>query len=144
MIEEGSLVTLFYQIKVNRTSEVVFDTFSLTPATLLIGGGTLNHFFENCLIGLLAGDRREFLLSPEESFGHRRDDLLKTLKRNLIGRDDICSGQCVRFENNGMSFAGIVRAVSDDGILVDFNHPLAGEPIKFSVHIVGVMDKIES
>ncbi|CUT16928.1 MULTISPECIES: FKBP-type peptidyl-prolyl cis-trans isomerase [Candidatus Ichthyocystis] len=143
-IEEGSFVTLFYQIRVDRTSEVIFDTFSLTPATLLVGGGTLNYFFENCLFGLFAGDKREFLLSPAESFGHRRDDLLKTINRNLIDNGNICNGQCVHFENNGMSFAGIVRSVSDDSVLVDFNHPLAGEDIRFSVHIVEVMGKIST
>ncbi|WP_092401940.1 MULTISPECIES: FKBP-type peptidyl-prolyl cis-trans isomerase [Candidatus Ichthyocystis] len=139
VIDYGSLVTLFYQIKVDRTAEIVLDNFSSTPATLKIGEGTLNSFFEDCLIGLSSGDRREFFLSPGESFGFRRDDLLKTVKKSFIAKNDIDKCRLVSIKNKGLSVTGVIVEFNDDSVLVDFNHPLSGENIKFYVHIVDVL-----
>ena len=37
------------------------------------------------------------------------------------------------------AYAGVVREVGDDWLLFDFNHPLAGQPVRFEVHVVGVL-----
>jgi len=37
------------------------------------------------------------------------------------------------------SYAGVVREVSDDWVEFDFNHPLAGQPVTFEVHLIGVL-----
>jgi FKBP-type peptidyl-prolyl cis-trans isomerase SlpA len=38
------------------------------------------------------------------------------------------------------SFAGMVQQVREDGaVLLDFNHPLAGQPVTFEVHLLGVL-----
>jgi FKBP-type peptidyl-prolyl cis-trans isomerase SlpA len=36
-------------------------------------------------------------------------------------------------------YAGTVRETADDWLLFDFNHPLAGQPVSFEVHVIGVL-----
>ena len=36
-------------------------------------------------------------------------------------------------------YAGVVRECTDDWLLFDFNHPLAGQAVSFEVQIVGVL-----
>jgi FKBP-type peptidyl-prolyl cis-trans isomerase SlpA len=36
-------------------------------------------------------------------------------------------------------YAGVVREIGADWLLFDFNHPLAGQPVRFDVHLVGVL-----
>ena len=38
------------------------------------------------------------------------------------------------------SYAGAVQQVREDGaVLFDFNHPLAGQPVTFEVHVIGIL-----
>ena len=37
------------------------------------------------------------------------------------------------------AYAGVVREVGDESLLFDFNHPLAGQPVTFEVHLIGVL-----
>jgi FKBP-type peptidyl-prolyl cis-trans isomerase SlpA len=39
----------------------------------------------------------------------------------------------------GDKFTGIVRELDDEAVLVDFNHPLAGKPVRFEVEIIGIL-----
>ncbi len=50
-------------------------------------------------------------------------------------------GDVVQFPTpNGQgAYAGVVREVGDDWLLFDFNHPLAGHPVRFDVHVIGVL-----
>ena len=36
-------------------------------------------------------------------------------------------------------YAGVVREVGADWLLFDFNHPLAGQPVRFEVQVLGVL-----
>ena len=50
-------------------------------------------------------------------------------------------GDVVRFptpDGQG-SFAGVLREIDDDVLIFDFNHPLAGRPVKFEVQLIGVL-----
>jgi FKBP-type peptidyl-prolyl cis-trans isomerase SlpA len=39
----------------------------------------------------------------------------------------------------GQTIAGVVRAVEDDALVFDFNHPLAGRAVTFDVKLIGVL-----
>ena len=36
-------------------------------------------------------------------------------------------------------YAGVVREVGEGWLLFDFNHPLAGQPVRFDVHVLGIL-----
>lgn len=140
VIKKSSLVTLYYRVVVFETGAVVFDTFSSTPATLEVGSGTLNHEFEACLLGLSVGDEREFFLTSNKAFGTYRSDLVRTVKRSLMGSSSVSEGQRVSVESQGFSMVGIVLGCDEEGnVKIDFNHPLSGKTIVFTVKIVGVL-----
>jgi FKBP-type peptidyl-prolyl cis-trans isomerase SlpA len=50
-------------------------------------------------------------------------------------------GDVVHFPTpDGQSgYAGVVRECGEDWLLFDFNHPLAGQPVRFEVHVMGVL-----
>jgi FKBP-type peptidyl-prolyl cis-trans isomerase SlpA len=37
------------------------------------------------------------------------------------------------------AYAGVVRELGGDWLLIDFNHPLAGQPVRLDVHVIGVL-----
>ncbi len=53
---------------------------------------------------------------------------------------DFAPGDIVEFNApDGGRFAGVLREHGQRRVVVDFNHPLAGRPLRFSVHVIGVL-----
>jgi FKBP-type peptidyl-prolyl cis-trans isomerase SlpA len=144
-IQAGSFLTLHYRLAGPDGADVV-NTFNDKPATLSLGTGELAPAMEARLIGLSEGAKQSFALAAGEAFGQRNPELLQRVKLALlheIGDPDVRYdiGDVVQFPTpNGQgAYAGVVREVGDDWLLFDFNHPLAGHPVRFDVHVIGVL-----
>jgi FKBP-type peptidyl-prolyl cis-trans isomerase SlpA len=123
----------------------IVTTFNESPATLQMGGGQLAPFLEACLIGLEEGAHETFELTPEQAFGPRSPDLLQRVSLSTLANNSEEGaayeiGDLVDFAApGGGRFAGVLREKSEQDALFDFNHPLAGQHVKFEVRIIGVM-----
>jgi FKBP-type peptidyl-prolyl cis-trans isomerase SlpA len=144
-VQAGSFLTLHYRLAGPDGADVV-NTFGALPATLSLGTGELAPAMEARLIGLPEGAKQSFALEAGEAFGQRNPELLQRVKLALlheIGDADATYdvGDVVRFPTPGgqSAYAGVVREVGDDWLLFDFNHPLAGHPVRFDVHVIGIL-----
>ena len=144
-VSPGSFLTLHYRLA-GPQGDVV-NTFGGKPATLSLGTGELSPDVEARLIGLAEGAHSRFELPAGAAFGERNPDMVQWLaKKELDSLGDpnerYAVGEVVQLptpDGQGQ-FAGVVRAVRADGALqLDFNHPLAGQPVTFEVHVIGVL-----
>ena len=144
-VQPGSFLTLHYRLA-GPGGQVVIDTFDAQPATLSIGSGVLAPAMEDRLLGLAEGARERFDLPAGEAFGERNPALLQRVQRSLLERlghpdGEFSVGDVVQFptpDGQG-AYAGVVRETAHDWLLFDFNHPLAGRPVSFEVHVIGVL-----
>jgi len=141
----GSFLTLHYRLA-GPDGQSIVDTFGAQPATLSLGSGQLAPAIEARLIGLAEGAHESFELPAGAAFGERNPQLQQRVKLSLLheqGDPDAsyAPGDVVRFSTpeGGGSYAGVVREVGDGWLLFDFNHPLAGQPVRFEVKLVGVL-----
>jgi FKBP-type peptidyl-prolyl cis-trans isomerase SlpA len=144
-VQAGSFLTLHYRLAGPDGADVV-NTFNDKPATLSLGTGELAPAMEARLIGLPEGAKQSFSLAAGEAFGQRNPELLQRVKLALlhqIGDADATYdvGDVVQFPTPGGqgAYAGVVREVGADWLLFDFNHPLAGHPVRFDVHVIGIL-----
>ena len=144
-VEPGSFLTLHYRLAGPEGD--VINTFGGPPATLSLGAGELSPAVEQRLLGLAEGARARFDIPAGEAFGERNPDMVQWLARkelDSLGDPDerYAVGEVVQLptpDGQGQ-FAAVVQAVRDDGALrLDFNHPLAGQPVTFEVHLIGVL-----
>ncbi|WP_334188874.1 FKBP-type peptidyl-prolyl cis-trans isomerase [Noviherbaspirillum sp.] len=144
VVTEAAYLTLHYRLASADGTDIV-TTFKDNPATLQLGTGQLAPFLEACLLGLPEGAHRTFDLSPEQAFGPRNPDLIQrvsraTLKENSQLGEEYAVGDLVEFAApGGGRFAGVLRDIDADGAVFDFNHPLAGQNLKFEVNIIGIL-----
>jgi FKBP-type peptidyl-prolyl cis-trans isomerase SlpA len=144
-VQPGSFLTLHYRLAGPDGADVV-NTFNDKPATLSLGTGELAPAMEARLIGLAEGAKESFSLAAGEAFGQRNPEMLQRVKLALLhqmGDPDAAYGvgDVVQFPAPGGqgAYAGVVREVGDDWLLFDFNHPLAGHPVRFDVHVIGIL-----
>ena len=151
-VQPGSFLTLHYRLA--GPGGDIIDTFNGKPATLSLGAGELSPALERRLVGLEEGARASFDIPPGEAFGDRNPEMVQWVARRLLNElggpnQPYQVGDVVQFPTpDGLgSYAGAVRQVGRDGtgdgkadaVLFDFNHPLAGQPVTFQVHLIGVL-----
>jgi FKBP-type peptidyl-prolyl cis-trans isomerase SlpA len=140
-----SHLTLHYRLTLAERGADIISTFGGKPATLQIGIGQLAEPLERCLMDLREGEHRRFALAPGEAFGPRNPELLQRLSRSVFDAHTTAGttyepGDLVELPApGGGRYAGIVKEISDQSVLFDFNHPLAGQAIDFEVEILGVL-----
>lgn len=154
LVSPGAFLTLHYRIALaaaDPAANAVVDTFGGRPATLQLGNGQLAASLEAKLIGLTAGEHVSFELSANEAYGPRNPELVRRISRSLLdaksdGADSYSPGDLVEFNapvsgklRAGASFAGVLKDLNDQYALFDFNHPLAGQAIRFEAEIIGVL-----
>ncbi len=143
-VAADSLVTLHYRVALTDGTELV-STFNATPATLQLGNGELAPMLEQCLVGLeTGGERRVFLLEPEQGFGLHNPRLMQRFPRSelrdLPTQTELQEMTLIEFKApNGATYTGLVRELTAESALVDFNHPLAGKAIHFEVELIGIL-----
>ncbi|GAB4041881.1 MAG: peptidylprolyl isomerase [Rubrivivax sp.] len=144
-VQPGSFLTLHYRLSGPDGADVV-STFGDKPATLSLGTGQLAPAIERLLLGLPEGAHRHFELPPGAAFGERNPELLQRVRRTLLaelGEPDAeyAVGDVVEFPtpDGRASYAGVVREAAEDWLLFDFNHPLAGQAVRFEVQLLGVL-----
>lgn len=144
-IGPGARVTLHFSLALadaSAGSEPIDSNFGGDPVTFTVGDGSLLPGFEQALFGLVAGDRREFELPPEQAFGPVNEDNVQRFPVYQFPPDVALSpGLMLEFgDAAGNNQAGVVRSIDKQWVDVDFNHPLAGRTLRFDVHIHAVTE----
>ncbi|CAN7152203.1 FKBP-type peptidyl-prolyl cis-trans isomerase [Pseudoduganella sp. LjRoot289] len=144
VVTASAYLTLHYRLATVDGTDIV-TTFNGTPATLMLGQGQLAPVLEELLIGMPEGTHKTFDLEPGVGFGPRNPDLVRpvsraTLDANSVPGADYKVGDLVDFAApGGGRFAGVLRELGETEALFDFNHPLAGQPVRFEVNLISVL-----
>lgn len=139
----GTRVTLYFSLSLEDGTEVD-SNYGGNSACFDFGDGNLLPGFEEALTGMKEGETAVLDILPEDGFGPHNPSNIQSVKReefpdNLVLRE----GVVVTFQdaaNNEMP--GVIAKVDSDSVTVDFNHPLAGRVISFSVHILSVVPSV--
>lgn len=141
LIAKDSVVTLSYELK-DRQGEVVEEPGSLL--TYLHGGyDGIFPLVEEALHGKSTGDDCSVQLEPDDAFGEYDETLLRVEPRDLFPKD-ITAG--MQFEGGAEDADDddyvlyTVTDVTDDKVVVDGNHPLAGTALDFNCKIMEVRE----
>lgn len=110
------------------------------PAKIIMGDKSVSPAFEAQLIGLCAGESKEFTLEAPDAFGMPNPDNLHYVDAAKFSDDAPAKvGNIITFtQPGGIELPGMVKEVTGDSVTIDFNHPLAGQAITFVIDIVEV------
>lgn len=136
-IGKNSVVTLSYQL-FGTHGELIEETAD--PVEYLHGGyGGMFPAVEKALEGTDAGGTCRVRLAPDDGFGDYDADLVHVESRDKLP-DDVAVG--MQFEGkgdeSGNTVVYTVTDIADDKVVVDGNHPLAGQTLHFDCTVVAV------
>lgn len=150
-VGKNKVVTLTYKLQLNdENGEVIQTVDENKPFVHLFGVGTLLPAFEENMDGLNPNDEFSFKLTAEEGYGAPSDEMIVELEKKIFeidGKVDdemVAIGKTITMQDqNGNPLDGKVLALKDESVIMDFNHPLAGESLFFSGKIIDVRDATE-
>lgn len=140
-ITDRSDVTLHFAIALCDGTTIT-STFDGDPITLTMGSGSLIENLEKTLYGLKSGEKQSLILESDNAFGPRDEEKAYQMPRSSFPEEMNLEPELVISFSTpaGDELAGIVMELDDEQVKVDFNHPLAGNDIVFTVQIIDVSD----
>lgn len=142
-------VQLFDIVSVSYTAtlpsgEIVESTPEGKPLILPIGSGQILKAVEASLLGMEPGQTRTVHIQPEDAFGPYRQNLVQEVPRAVFGdRIDPRPGMILSLnmtkDGANHQVPATILASGNETVTVDYNHPLAGQVITYTVtlHAVG-------
>jgi peptidylprolyl isomerase len=135
-VEWGSLVWLDYDAFLDSGKQ--FDSSEVNGALRVrVGEWETLPGLGKRLVGLQEGDERLIRLPPSEAFGDWDPDAILTMRESrIMGDVRLEDGMMLRIETS-TGFTAVCRAfrITEDRVALDFNHPLAGEPVTLFVRV---------
>jgi FKBP-type peptidyl-prolyl cis-trans isomerase SlyD len=138
VIHDGSKVGFEYTLKLDD-GQIVDSSEGRAPFTYQHGEGQIPPALEAQLGGLHVGSEKQVTLTPEEGYGPVRPELMQTVPIDQIPEDARKVGaQLVSRNEQGQERPLKVAEVRDEEIVLDLNHPLAGQTLHFDIKIVSI------
>ena len=110
------------------------------PLLFILGGKEVITGFDEAVEGMYQGESKTVTIPCEKAYGPSKPELVEEVDRGLIGKDVALTvgGQLEITNQDGSTFRVMVRAVSDDRVTLDANHPLAGQDLVFDIKLLEV------
>jgi FKBP-type peptidyl-prolyl cis-trans isomerase 2 len=138
VIQEGSQVAIEYTLKLDDGSTA--DTnVGEDPLVYQQGSEQILPALEEALEGMAVGETREVTLPPEKGYGVRSPDAYQEVEASVLPEGAAEVGtRLVSQDTEGNRRLVKVHEVKEDKVVLDLNHPLAGETLHFDVKVVGI------
>ncbi|MCD7931798.1 MAG: FKBP-type peptidyl-prolyl cis-trans isomerase [Tannerellaceae bacterium] len=146
-VTANKFVSVTYDLNVGEGEEheLMERATPENPLKFIFGTGMMLPAFEDALKGLEVGGKFNFSIAPADAYGEYNEAHLMELPKNIFEVDGKFDSEMIQegntvpmMDSNGNRLHGAVMEVKDDVVLMDFNHPLAGETLHFSGEVLDV------
>jgi len=137
-VQDGMVVTLDYSLTVD--GEVIDHSGDSGPIEFLQGEGQIVPGLERALYGMAVGDSKQLTVTAAEGYGELDEESYAEIPREEFTSEiplEIGVELQLR-DQDGDVFNAYIEEVGDDMVLMNFNHPLAGKELLFSVTVSGL------
>ena len=140
--QNGSNVTIHYVGTLTDGTQFDSSRERGEPMTITLGDGQLITGFNDALIGMTEGETKEFTIASDDAYGPHHEDRLTPIDRSIFPENfEFTAGMTVPLQNEtGQNFLAVITEINDDTVTADFNHPLAGKDLTFTVDVLAVSE----
>lgn len=139
-VADDMVVSMAYVLRLDDGEEIDRSEAD-DPLVFLQGHGEIIPGLEQALYGLAIGDGKKVVVGPEEAYGDYDDNNIVSLPHSAFPPGmDLEIGQML-YLNDGDSdeeMPAFISEIGEDEVLLDLNHPLAGETLYFEIEVVDV------
>lgn len=137
-IKKDQLVTMTFELKVK--DEIIESNLNDKPMTFAFGSGQLIKGLEDRIANMNAGESKEVTVPSSEAYGEYDESLSEIIPISDFEGIDLQIGMVLEGEGeDGQVVKATVSDVTKDEVTMDYNHPLAGCDLVFTVNIESIV-----
>jgi FKBP-type peptidyl-prolyl cis-trans isomerase 2 len=139
-VKSGDKVKVHYHGKL--TDGTTFDSSEgREPLEFEVGSGSVIAGFDSGVTGMSVGEKRTINIPVDEAYGQKQDDLMMEFPLDRFPSDMKPEvGMQLNMSNGaGQNFPVVIREVREDSVILDANHPLAGEDLVFDLELIEIV-----
>jgi FKBP-type peptidyl-prolyl cis-trans isomerase SlyD len=138
-VADDMVVSLDYTLHLDD-GEIIDSSAGREPLQFLQGRGQIVSGLEQALYGMAVGEEKDVVVAPADGYGVLDPDESQVFPRDVFPPHlTLEPGLGLRMRDpSGQAVVAYVAEVRPDGVLLDFNHPLAGETLYFHAKIAAL------
>ena len=139
-VKKGDQVKVHYHGRLN-SGETFDKSEGREPLEFEVGSGMVIKGFDDCVSGMKVGDKKTINIPAENAYGEKSAEMLIEYPKSQfpeqielqIGTDLMMSSA------SGQQFQVKIADIKDDVVILDANHPLAGQELVFDIELVEIV-----
>jgi peptidylprolyl isomerase len=140
-VKQGNQVKVNYIGTLNDGTEFDNSYKRGEPLEFTAGTGMMIQGFDNAVMGMTVGDKKSVNIPNEEAYGPQNPEAFMPVPKTNFPEDfKAVVGEMVQGQTeSGQPITAAIVEVNDDNIVLDLNHPLAGEDLNFEIELVEIV-----
>lgn len=136
-IQNEQTVAMKYELTIE--GEVVDSNLNGEPLEFVFGAGQIIPGLETRIQEMNAGDSQDIVVPAAEGYGEYNEEAKQTLPKDQFEGLELSVGMPLQGQGqDGNPIQVTVAEILDDGVVIDFNHPLAGKDLNFAITISSI------
>ncbi len=140
-IENNMVVGIEYTLQDANTKDQLDTNVGAAPLEFIAGKGHIIPGLESKLMGLENGAKTDVVVAAEDGYGEVNEEAIQTLPKEQFAGIDLQEGMALYGTGeNGETVQVTVKAIGDNDVTIDYNHPMAGRTLMFSIAVVSLRE----
>ncbi|MGM0518640.1 MAG: FKBP-type peptidyl-prolyl cis-trans isomerase [Campylobacterota bacterium] len=135
----SKVIGIEYTLKDAKTGEQLDTNVGQAPLEFISGKGQIIPGLETKLVEMNEKDEADVLVEPKDGYGEYNEEAIQTLPKEQFAGIELQEGLSLYGTGeNGETVQVVVKSFTDDDVTIDYNHPMAGKSLMFSVVVTSL------
>ena len=140
----NKVIGIEYTLKDEKTGEQLDTNVGQAPLEFVSGKGQIIKGLEDKLVNMSANEEADVLVEAKDGYGEYNDEAVQTLPKEQFAGIELSEGMSLYGQGeHGETIQVVVKSFDDTNVTIDYNHPMAGRTLMFSVAILSLRDATE-
>lgn len=136
-IEQYNVVAIEYSLKDANTNEALDSNVGGRPLEFITGMGQIIKGLESEIMKMTVGDKADVMVNPADAYGEYNNEAVQVLPKEQFAGIDLVEGMTLYgTSEEGDTVQVTVTGFNDNEVTIDYNHPMAGKTLMFTVTIL--------
>jgi len=138
-VQQGNVISVHY-LGTLSDGEVFDTSHGRDPLQFEVGAGQMIAGFDAAVVDMTMGEKKTVTIEAKDAYGERRDDMMLPLPRTQLPEGmEVEVGQEFQLsQEDGQQMPALVAGLTEEEIIFDLNHPLAGKALTFDIELVTI------
>jgi FKBP-type peptidyl-prolyl cis-trans isomerase SlyD len=140
----SKVIGIEYSLKDANSGEQLDSNVGGAPLEFISGRGQIIPGLESKLVEMAENEQADVMVQPAEAYGEYNEEAMQTLPKEQFAGIELTEGMTLYGTGEqGETVQVTVKSFTDSDVTIDYNHPMAGKTLMFSVTVLSLRDATE-